>query len=97
MKVFLSHNMSGVSENEIKQIRKNAIAYLHDKYGDIEIIDNYDHDNVPDNAGRLWHLGRSIQQLEQADAVYFVPYECSARGCRVERLVCKLYKIQILE
>ena len=97
MKVFLSHRMSDVPINEINSIRGKAIAYLQDKYGDISVIDNYNHEDAPENAGSLWHLGRSIQQLENVDAVYFVPCECNSVGCKVERLVCKLYKLKVLQ
>ena len=71
MKVFLSHKMSGLSEEEVMKIRKDAIDYLTDKYGNIEVIDNYHHDDAPENAGRLWHLGKSISQMEEADAIFF--------------------------
>ena len=72
MKVFLSHPMSGLSESEVMNIRNEAVKLLTEKYGEIKIIDNYHHNNVvPENAGRLWHLGTSIRQMEEADAIYF--------------------------
>ena len=72
MKVFLSHKMHGVTEEEAMAIRSKALAYLKKYYGeDVELIDNWNHGEVPEGAGRLWHLGTSIRMMEQADGVYF--------------------------
>ena len=99
MKVFLSHKMSGVPVIKVNTIRTNAKIYLASKYPNetIEIIDNYNHFDAPVNAGRLWHLGRSIQQLEEADAIYFCTGNCRTKGCIVERLITFLYKIPVLK
>lgn len=96
LKVFLSHPMTGLTDNEVNEIRTNAISELKKCYGEIEVIDNYNHENVPPNAGRLWHLGASIQQMEQADGVYFCGDWNSAPGCAVERMICRRYKIPVL-
>lgn len=96
LKVFLSHPMSGLTDDEVNKIRNQAISELKERYGEIEIIDNYNHENVPPNAGRLWHLGASIQQMEQADGVYFCGYWRSAKGCLIERKICDDYGILIL-
>lgn len=98
MKIFLSHKMNGLSEKEVMKLRKDAEDYLKSKYGDnIELIDNYNHENVPEHAGRLWHLGISITQMEEADAVYFYRGWESANGCRIERMICELYGLKIIE
>lgn len=97
MKVFLSHKMTGLTEEEVENIRNDALEYLQSKYGEIELIDNYNHENVPSNAGRLWHLGASIQLMEKADAVYFCTGWGRANGCIVEHLICGLYNLKILE
>ena len=95
MKVFLSHKMNGLSEEEVMQIRKECIEYLEQRYANeyIEIIDNYHHDDAPVDAGRLWHLGRSIQQMQDADLVYFHESAWNATGCKAELSVCILYDI----
>lgn len=97
MKVFLSHKMSGLTEDEVTLIRQKAIEYLTDRYGKIEVIDNYHHNDAPANAGRLWHLGKSIGQMEEADAIYFCPGWNTANGCLLEMLICKLYNLVIIE
>lgn len=95
MKVFLSHAMSGLDEGSIMELRQRATDYLNQFYNDIEIIDNYHHENVPDDAGRLWHLGTSITQLDKADAIYFCD-DSDANGCRVELLIANLYNLRVL-
>ena len=97
MKVFLSHPMHGLTEEQIMSIRDSACYYLRSVYGNIELIDNYRHEDAPTNAGRLWHLGRSIQQLEEADAIYFCEEWENARGCLIERQVAEKYGLRILE
>ena len=98
MRVFLSHEMSGLSEEKVIEIRKEATEYLKSKYGDIEIIDNYHHADVPENAGRLWHLGTSIRQMEEADAIYFIEGHWKrANGCFIERQICNLYGLKVIE
>lgn len=100
MKVFLSHKMSGVSEEEVYKIRERMTNEVKEMFPDqdIEIIDNYNHEGAPENAGRLWHLGRSIQQLEEADAIYFDKRNIGklANGVVVEKVVASLYNIKVL-
>lgn len=97
MKVFLSHPMRGLTEKEVEEMRNDAITTLRQILGeDMEVIDNYHHQDVPEDAGRLWHLGRSIQQLETSDLVYFCPGWQKAKGCRIEHQIAKMYGVPIL-
>lgn len=100
MSVFLSHSMSGLSEKKVDQIRKNAMKKVEEIYKDsgitIEFIDNFHHEDAPLNAGRLWHLGRSIQQMEDADAIYFCENHMFGKGCVIERMIAELYHLKIL-
>ena len=97
MKVFLSHPMHGLTEEQIMSIRDSAYYYLRSVYGNIEIIDNLHMYEAPKNSGRLWQLGRSIQQMEEADAIYFSEGWENARGCLIERQVAEKYGLRILE
>ena len=101
MKVFLSHKMSGLSPMYVNAIRfqaKLTLEYVYEQKGiKLEFIDNYNHDDAPPNAGRLWHLGRSIQQLQDADAMFFCGEWWKAKGCWVERFIALVYKIKILK
>ena len=97
MKVFLSHPMHDLTEEQIVSIRDSAYYYLRSVYGNIEIIDNLHMYEAPKNSGRLWYLGRSIQQMEEADAIYFCEGWENARGCLIERQVAEKYGLRILE
>ena len=101
-KVFISHPMTNLSEKKVMEIREEAMAYLDEKYKDkyeFTYIDNYHHDDAPANAGSIWHLGRSIQQLDEADFIYFVPNYSLSEGCMIERLIVNgtRYRKEILE
>ena len=97
-KLFLSHKMRGKNEFEITKMRNEARQYIVAKHGicSIKIIDNYHHYEAPKNAGRLWHLGRSIQQMENADAIYFCKGWWKAKGCWIERIIAIIYKLRVL-
>lgn len=93
MKVFLSQKMNGVPEEEILKLRCHMESCLVQVYGSVDIIDNYHHDDAPENAGRLWYLGRSIQMMAEADLVVFCPGYEEAKGCLIEERVCLEYDI----
>ena len=105
IKIFLSHNMTGLDEEDIQNIRENAEVDVYKillngnypEFDSIEFIDNYNHDDAPENASRLWHLGRSIQQLAEADYVYFCDPTANSSGCYVEKFICAIYNIPILK
>lgn len=98
MTVFLSHKMNGLTDDEVFEIRDNAVKYLEEKYGRVvHVIDNFHHDNVPEDAGRIWHLGESIKMMEKADGIYFCPGWMDAKGCQIEYKVCRTYGLKILD
>lgn len=97
MKVFLSHPMTELSEPAIIKVRTTALEHLKKMYGDdVTIIDNYNHTNAPDNAGRVWHLGTSIAMMEEADLIYFCGGWESTKGCLIEHSICKMYNLHHL-
>ena len=96
--VFLSHKMNGLTDDEVFEIRDNAVKYLEEKYGRVvHVIDNFHHENVPEDAGRIWHLGESIKKMEEADAIYFCPGWMDAKGCQIEYEICRTYGLKILD
>jgi len=60
------------------------------------LLDQIHKENVPEEAGRLWYLGDSIQLLDKADLVVFGNDWKDAKGCNVEMEACKQYDIPIL-
>jgi hypothetical protein len=88
--------MYGLSEEEVLDTRAKVVEHLKRVYEEVEVIESYIHENVPENAGRLWHLGESIKMMSEADLVVFCPGYKNARGCLVEEAVCNQYNIPCL-
>lgn len=95
MKIFISQKMNGLTEKEILEERRKVVEFLKQKYGEFEPI-GYITETPPKNAGPLWYLAKSIEQLAEADAAYFCAGWGSARGCRIEREICTQYGIKVL-
>lgn len=93
MKVFISQPMKGLSEKEIKAVRRKAIESIKSICGDdIEIIDNYfDNDEKP-----LFNLGKSIELLSTADIIYLCKGWNKACGCNIEYMCASDYNIKII-
>lgn len=98
MKVFISQPMNGKTDEEIMKERDRVTEKLKRMFPDetIEILDTFIHENVPENAGRIWHLGESIKMMEQADLVYFAGDWRNAKGCQVECAVAAAYDLKIM-
>ena len=96
MKVFISQPMHGLSKEEVMKTRNEAKKYLEGIFGEVEILQTYEYDDAPENAGRLWYLGRSIQKLGEADAIYFTKGYDKAKGCIIENIIAKLYNIHVI-
>lgn len=91
-KVFVSLPMHGRSEEEILKAQKEALKDLQDhpieKDDEYELMETVSGD--PEKS-RLWHLGRAIQRLDDADVVYFDYGWHKAKGCWVEFIACLMY------
>ena len=98
MKVFISQAMHGKTEEEVMERRKEIIKDLQERYKNrkLEVIDNYTHPDAPEDAGRLWHLGRSIQQMEDADLIVFDRDWYKSNGCQAEYEICKIYNLKMV-
>lgn len=98
MKIFIAQAMNGRDVEDVLKERNAAFVEIVKFINEpVELIDQVRVENPPENAGRLWYLGRSIQMLAEADRVYFVGRWWRAKGCIVERLICKLYGVAICE
>ena len=96
VRVFFSQPMHGKTEEEIiferdlmKQEFWNFLCRELGFDNDVEIIDvNYIfNDPGPEDAGRLWYLGRSISNMDKADYIVFHKDYAKAKGCCVEHSV----------
>lgn len=100
VKVFFSQPMHGLTDEEIMFERnimvkefRNFLCHELGFDSDVEIVDvNYAFDKTgPEDAGRLWYLGRSIQCMDEADYVVFHNHWRSAKGCWVEHAAAEMY------
>lgn len=97
MKVFISQAMKGLTDEEILEVRNEAIQYAKETISitcddEIEIIDSFFQD-APVEAKPLWFLGKSLELLSKADICLFVGEWEDARGCKIEHECCVQYGI----
>lgn len=100
MKIFVSTPMRGISDDVVLENQNKAIAWYCSHYitdGEIELVNNIKHPNIPADAPAQYHLAESIRQMVDADVVIFAEGWEHARGCLVEMTICKLYNIKTYE
>lgn len=96
MKIMISQPMSGKTDEQIYEERKDLIRYLESKGH--EVVNTIFTEEPPQNADRrIWYLAKSIEVMSQVDAMYFMTGWENARGCIVEHLVAERYGKTILE
>lgn len=96
-KIFISQPMLGLSPEEIKENRNNAIKKL-EKFmlgEEFEIIDSFI-EKAPENAKPLWYLGESLKLLSTADYALFLNNWDKARGCKIENMCAQEYGVQTI-
>lgn len=97
MKVFISQPMHGLSEQEIETRRAdivNKLTEVTDK--EIEVVNPIQREDAPENAGRLWYIGRAISDMDGCDLVIFANGWRAAKGCHSEREVVDIYDVKYL-
>lgn len=95
IKLYISQPMRGREYDDIIRERKQliadaAVALQTDDIRPLETL------HRTGKAKPLAMLGRSVEQMAEADAVIFAPDWRDARGCRVEHFVASQYDILIL-
>lgn len=97
MKLFISQPFHGRTEKEIFEERAKIVKKVENIYQEkFEVIDQY-HQTKPEGAGRLYYLSQDILMMEEADIIVFAPGWMNAKGCRVEREVCKSYGFDMVD
>ena len=95
MRVMISQPMRGKTEEQIREERKGIIEKFNNMH--IEVIDTIFTEEAPEiNDARVYYLGKSIQEMSKADALFMCDGWREARGCRIERQVAQDYGIKIL-
>lgn len=94
-KIYISQPMHGREYDDIIRERKQliadaAVALQTDDIRPLETL------HRTGKAKPLAMLGRSVEQMAEADAIIFAPDWRDARGCRVEHFVASQYDIPIL-
>jgi len=96
-KIFISQPMKGLTNEEIKYRRMEAIKWLEKfmRGEEFEIIDSFFED-APVDAKPLWYLGESLKKLSTADYALFLQGWDKARGCKIENTCAQEYGIQTI-
>ena len=92
MKIMISQPMRGKTEKQIEDERKYLIQELEAEGHEVidTVIKDFDCRKSP-----ISYLARSIEFLDQADAIVFMKGWENARGCRIEHECAKQYGIRI--
>lgn len=88
MKIMISQPMNGKTEKQIKDERKSLVNELQEEGHEVleTIFDDFDCYASP-----IAYLARSIEYLDKADAVIFMPGWENARGCQIEHEIALKY------
>lgn len=98
MKVMISLPMHGKKKEEVEKRLKELTAEFKKMH--IDVVHSFDTKEikVDSNNPRIYYLGRTIMKyMHDVDAVYFDKGWQDARGCRIERAICREYGIKILD
>lgn len=98
MKVLISQPMNGRTTEEILETRRKLIEKFNKIH--IDVADSYFTDDIPKDyqTPGLFYLAKTIDMIgKEVDAVYFVDGWQQCRGCVIERKICELYDILILD
>ena len=93
MKIMISQPMKGKNSEQIRLERENLVKELQE-------AGNYVIDTVLDiseDRSPIYYLAKSIELLDQADAVVFMKGWQEARGCRIEYQIAKDYGKFVME
>lgn len=100
-KIFISQPMRGIPADTILTVRESVKRKVEAQLGEeVEVIDQFNKDNFPDNAGPLMYLGDSIMKMDQADIIVFTDTAewsfYDAKGCLVELAIAKIYCLEFI-
>ena len=95
MKVFISQPMKGKSDEQILADRADAYAFIRSVCPDAELIDTFIDEVLSEKHGGLRYLSKSIDMLDEADAVWMLPGWEDVRGCKIEHDCAIAYGIPV--
>jgi hypothetical protein len=98
IKVFVSLPMRGHTDEEIRARQNEIFERLSSiRPGKCILTFSLWQEQPPSPENQVWYLGKSIQALGDSDVAIFACNWATARGCIVERAVCDIYKIPIID
>jgi len=94
MKIFISQPMRGLTIEEIKKERNDAIEFIKTHItDDFEVIDNIQEDAHYTHP--LEYLGEDFKMLPKADIVLMWGDYLTHSGCRLEKEAAENYGIRV--
>ena len=97
-KLFISQPMNGKTDEEIRAVRKKAIASAERYLGEsVEVLDSFFGGVVYRDDRPLFLLGKALELMSKADVVYFAKDWEKYRGCRIENTCAIEYGIDVIE
>ncbi len=91
--LFISQPMSGLTNDEILNVRQKATQFISDKYPDNDILVLPSYKEQPDNTYNATSavnlLGNAISLMAKANVIYFVPGWQKSKGCQIENEVAR--------
>lgn len=87
MKIMISQPMRGKTNEQIRSERQELVKQL--EMQGHEVIDTVL--DISENKSPIYYLAKSIELLDKADAVVFMPGWQQARGCKIEETCAKEY------
>ena len=86
-KVMISQPMRGKTNEEIKKEREGLIFAIENTGGEyLDSVLDISEERTP-----LFYLSKSIEYLDEADVIYFMPGWEKSRGCKIEFECAKAY------
>ena len=86
-KVMISQPMRGKTNEEIRKEREPLIFAIKDSCGEyLDTVLDLSEEKTP-----LYYLSKSIEFLDKADIIYFMPGWEKSRGCRIEFECARAY------
>ena len=95
-KIFISQPMRGKTDEEILEERAAAYKLIKNVCPEAELIDTFfNNETISENHAGLRYLSKSIDMLDEADAVWMMPGWREARGCIIEHDCAIAYGIPV--
>ena len=103
-KAMLSQPMAGKTEEEIKETRERAIAFLEGMGYEVVntlFTDEWYSDEAMKARGvvqiPLCFLAKSLENMSKCHVAYFCNDWWNARGCKIEYAAAEAYGLEIIE